>query len=279
MHFVEGWASDLRSRTVAAPPRASGEGMRRRVSVRDYYNEYWSEGGYRPTGKMVPPLMTLLRKYVPDGAKCLDIGCGDGRTSALWLASHGRTVVGVDVSEQAVADARAAGIEAWTIDDAAALPFEDESFDIAILVEVLEHLFSPHQAVWEARRVLRSRGRLVVTVPNLTYWRQRLDFALVGRWNPLGDHLSVEEPWRDPHIRFFTPRLLRRMLERNGFRILVLGGHGGTLLGDIPFARRLIRRYGGWAGDWQTHPLYVPFQRYAPGLFGYRIHAVAEKHE
>jgi len=51
---------------------------------------------------------------------------------------------------------------------------------------------------------------------HVIYWRRRLDF-IVGRWNPFGDGLSTTQPWRDPHIRFFTRGSLENMLLSSGF--------------------------------------------------------------
>ena len=66
---------------------------------------------------------------------------------------------------------------------------------------------------------------MIVTVPNVAHWRNRLDLALLGRWNPRGDHLSAEQPWRDPHVRFFSLSSLSRVVETSGFEVLERGGH------------------------------------------------------
>jgi 2-polyprenyl-6-hydroxyphenyl methylase/3-demethylubiquinone-9 3-methyltransferase len=201
----------------------------------------------------------------------LDLGCGDGQTSGLWLRDHGCDYVGVDISENAVQAARSLGLESARIDDAASLPFPDASFDAAACIEVLEHLFEPQLAVSEVLRILRPGGVLIVTVPNIAYWRWRLDLALLGRWNPLGDTLAVKEPWRDPHIRFFNPKTLREMLSSAGFNPVKVSGHAGRFLGDLPWLGRRLRGAVG------ASPPYRTMERLAPSLFAYRLHAVAYK--
>ena len=248
------------------------------MRTKEFYERYWSEEGFFPRGALTAPLAALLRAYVPPDADCLDVGCGDGRTSGLWLKENARSYVGVDISENAVREARAAGLDARSIEDAATLPFAERSFDAVVCVEVLEHLFEPAAAAREMARVLRPDGVLLVTAPNVVYWRRRLDFFFLGRWNPVGDDCSVREPWRDPHVRFFTRRALAAMLEGTGLRDVLVGGHGGTILGDVPLARRLCHRRCGWATPgWVSNPIYSRLESGFPSLLGYRLHAVGRK--
>jgi SAM-dependent methyltransferase len=240
------------------------------MTIRDYYDSYWSESGFNPRGHMKPFLLPLLRGSIEPGWNCLDFGCGDGHTSGPWLVEHGCRYVGVDISETAVRSARQAGLEAHVIPDTSSLPFASGSFDAVLAVEVLEHLFDPRAAVLEMFRVLRGDGLLLATVPNVAYWRRRLDLALLGRWNPLGDDLSVREPWRDPHIRFFNAGALKRMLLSVGFSPVEVGGHEGSFVRDIP-----------WVGParWPREPsrLYQRAEKALPSLLGNRLNAVATK--
>jgi methionine biosynthesis protein MetW len=235
-----------------------------------YYETYWSGAGFCPHGYMKPELERLFRKYLDSGMNCLDVGCGDGGTSGKWLVQHGYGYLGVDVSENAVDSAIAAGLDAKQIEDAAHLPFGDESFDAAVCIEVLEHLFEPQKAAMEMLRVLRPGGCILVTVPNVAYWRRRLEMFFLGRWNPLGDYDAVLQPWRDPHIRFFTASALRRMLISVGFSRVHIGGHSGALLRDIPG----IGRYRSWNSG---NCIYRAAETVFPGLLGYALHGVAYK--
>lgn len=202
-------------------------------------------------------------------ARCLDLGCGDGGTAGPWISAHAAQYIGVDIAQSAIDKAQARGLDARRIEDAGALPFDDGSFDVVISIEVLEHLLEPQRVAAEALRILRPGGVFLVSVPNVAYWRRRLELALLARWNPFGDDLSTREPWRDPHIRFFTPKTLRRMLEQAGFIHMRTRGIGGSLLPELPGFQSVVR--GGASAPYEA------LQRAAPTLFGSRIHAAAHK--
>jgi 2-polyprenyl-6-hydroxyphenyl methylase/3-demethylubiquinone-9 3-methyltransferase len=235
------------------------------VSTGDYYDRYWSAD---PTPHYEPghELAALLAANAGPGDRVLDVGCGAGNSYAPPIAQRVASYTGVDASAAAVELARAGGLDATVIDDAASLPFPDGEFDLAICIEVFEHLFEPHRAAAEIRRVLRPGGRLVASTPNALYWRLRLDF-LAGRWNPLGDELSGEQPWRDPHIRFFGPDTLARMLRSAGFARVEVHAHGGRLLDH------LTRR----PTDFGQSRLYRAAERRFPALLGTTLQALAVK--
>ncbi len=104
----------------------------------EYNERYWSEGGYRPVGSLHPVHQHLFEAYVSPSARCLDLGCGDGRTAGLWLSRHAAAYVGVDISQPAVDEARALGLNARRIDDAGTLPFGDGEFDVVVVASALE---------------------------------------------------------------------------------------------------------------------------------------------
>jgi methionine biosynthesis protein MetW len=240
------------------------------VNIRDYYERYWSDTGSGFHGRMNAELSELLRMLVSPQADCLDVGCGDGQTTGRWLTEHARSYIGVDVSAAAVAQAQSAGLDARVIGDAADLPFADASFDFVSCIEVFEHLFDAEGAAAEIARVLRPGGRLIAQVPNVAHWRHRADFALLGRFNPIGDAESLARTWRDPHIRFFTVRTLPRMLESVGLQIEQVSGKGVNALCDLPVVSRYVcRRSPG--------RVMQRLVRLDPGLFGARIRVVARR--
>ncbi len=138
----------------------------------------------------------------------LDVGCGSGdRLTAL--ATAGFSPSGL---ESGGAVDGAVGSARWPIQkvslDAAEYP--PRSFDLITLYNVLEHLHAPSRAVAKVRHWLKPGGVLVVQVPNRRSWQAGL-FGL--RW------AAVDVP-RD--LYYFDPKLLRRLLEEQGFRVEAL---------------------------------------------------------
>jgi methionine biosynthesis protein MetW len=231
-----------------------------------YYDRYWAPQTAQFAGRLSEGHAQVLAQHIGSTDDVLDIGCGDGRTSGAWAHDHAGSYVGVDVSREAVEHAKGLGLDARTIEDASSLPFDDETFDAVLLIEVLEHLFQPQLAVAEARRVLRPAGTMIVTVPNVGHWRHRADLLLLGRFNPYGDALSLEEPWRDPHIRFFTPRTLERMLDRAGIDVVASTGSSSSIPSSLPGLRRRGMRPAG--------PVARRLAEARPSLFAERVRII-----
>jgi SAM-dependent methyltransferase len=252
----------LLRRREGGAPSSNGHGD---DAVPRYYDQFWSGEKARHYDPE-PRLTSLIFDGVTSHTDCLDVGCGSGNSYAPDLARRAATYVGVDVSANAVEAARASGLDAQVIKDAAELPFPDDSFDHVVCIEVFEHLFAPHDAAAEIRRVLRPGGRLVASTPNVGYWRLRANM-LFGLWNPLGDELAIEQPWRDPHIRFFTPATLGRMLRMSGFSDVQTGAHGGRFL-DHATSRPT---------DFGRSRAYGVAERRLPALLGLTTHAIAVK--
>lgn len=181
-----------------------------------------------------------------------DVGCGDGGGFGVWARDIGVEYSGFDVSEHALGRARAHGLIVTKIHDASALPLESSSMDAVVCLEVLEHLYAPQDAVAEFSRVVRPGGLLVASVPNIAYWVRRIELGLVGRFNPYGDLLSVSEPWRDPHIRFFTRGSIRALLRRAGFSDVSIRAESHP-----PFSLRTRIEGSAW---------YLPLMRAWPAL-------------
>jgi SAM-dependent methyltransferase len=135
------------------------------------------------------------------GRRVLDIGCRTGRLTRYY--AEGNDVVGVDVDREALETAaERLGITTLWADIEGGLPFDDESFDVVVAGEVLEHLADPGSAVAEVRRVLRPGGTFAGSVPNAFRLKSRLAYAR-GRY-------PVD--WDPTHLQLFTPDALRALL-------------------------------------------------------------------
>jgi 2-polyprenyl-3-methyl-5-hydroxy-6-metoxy-1,4-benzoquinol methylase len=99
------------------------------------------------------------------GKRTLDAGCGYGAFSEAAV-KRGASVVSLDLGERLVARAMARAGSRGLVGDACRLAVRDESFDVVISSEMLEHTDAPERAIEELARVLRTDGLLVLTTPN-----------------------------------------------------------------------------------------------------------------
>jgi GT2 family glycosyltransferase/SAM-dependent methyltransferase len=110
----------------------------------------------------------FLAREASRGRDVLDIACGEGYGSAL-LAQVARSVVGVDVSDEAVRYAEQSYRRdnlRFLVGDARAIPASDASIDVVASFETLEHLYEQEQFLGECRRVLRPGGLLIISTPD-----------------------------------------------------------------------------------------------------------------
>ena len=130
----------------------------------------------------------------------LDLGCRYGALTAFY--ADGNEVVGVDIDREALdAAAERLGIETQWADLDEPLAFDDGSFDVVVIGEVLEHIREPQRLLDEARRVLRPGGTLVGSTPNGFRLKNRIRF-LAGR-----------HPEPDPtHLHLFSPADVQALL-------------------------------------------------------------------
>lgn len=117
---------------------------------------------------------SLIKSLLPLGGLVLDVGCGTGQLGAA-IASEGFDVFGVDLSAAMVNKARQRGLAGTYAAVTTALPFADESFDLALTVATLHHLETPErvaQTVHEMGRVVKRQGFVVLWDHNPAnpYW-------------------------------------------------------------------------------------------------------------
>ena len=201
----------------------------------------WREGQERR--------LRLMRQYVSlEGARILDVGCGLG-LYVRRFRDFSDDVHGVDIDSAKVREVSAT---LPNIKQALAeqLPYPDETFDVLLSHEVLEHVSDDRAAVREAHRVLRPGGRLIVFVPNRLYpfethgiyWRGKYHYGNIPLVNYLPDALRAR---LCPHVRAYTSRGLRRLFERLPGRIVVhryLFAGYDNIVARRPALGRLLRR-------------------------------------
>ena len=113
-----------------------------------------------------------MLKKLPRG-RILEIGCSDGEFLRL-MKNEGWQVKGLEISEKSTQKAIDKGVDVSVHNANEKLPIKDDSFDVVVAGEVIEHLFEDLDFVNECYRVLKKEGILIVTTPNLTSLKNRI---------------------------------------------------------------------------------------------------------
>lgn len=150
--------------------------------------------------------------------RILSVGSGPG-VDINFLADKNE-VHAIDISEEVLEIAKSKGLIPHNIDLSLSsnLPFESEHFNIIIATDILEHLYEPQKLLVEIRRLLKTDGFAILSVPNHLYWRRRLSILLGKGGVVLPFHNSNE--WDYFHIRFFTLEGWEELLQQAGFSII-----------------------------------------------------------
>ena len=157
-----------------------------------------------------------VRQFVGAGEDVLDCGCGEG-FFASELAAQGNRVVGIDVLPEAKVQSAfecyiPANLNHGLADAFSAL--NGKKFGKVLLMDVLEHLPNPERLLQDCRRVLKINGQVLVSVPNVANITVRM-MLLLGRFEYTQRGILDRT-----HVRFFTRRSARRLIEDCGYRIV-----------------------------------------------------------
>ena len=172
----------------------------------------------------------LIMSWIPERARVLDLGCGDGTLLAGLAATRGVTGYGIDIEPANILASVKNGISVIQDDLETGLDlFEAEAFDYVILSQTLQAMRNVEGVMREMLRVGRQG---IVTFPNFGYWRHRLD-VFQGRM-PVSK--TLPHSWYDtPNIHLCTVRDFEDLCAKLDVEILderVL--HAGRQVGFLP---------------------------------------------
>jgi len=188
------------------------------MKVKDTYEKWWTETVTNLTEYGKYERDRVLDEFFIKSGKILDVGCGDGSVM-LHLKKKGYEVHGIDFSPSAIKKARNRGLKnLHELDiEKEKLPYKKDTFDYVFWGDVIEHLFNPEDVLIEIKRVLKSGGLLVVSCPNVGYWRYSLAYLFSGSL----EYLDVvkQKPWEQEHIRFYNINILREFFSLCNFSI------------------------------------------------------------
>lgn len=229
---VTGPRPDLSANIVGRQARAAEWDRRTHDAFFEYYA---SESQHDQTVERFVAVRDLVLRALKDKSASLDVadlGCGAGTQSMVW-SQLGHRVHGLDISEELVALGRErsdrAGLKIeFRVGTVTDLPWEDESMDVCLSIQLLEHVADWSRCLDEFARVLRRGGALFLTTTNcLCPSQQEFDLPLYS-WYPGVVKRHYEHLARTsrpelasyatyPAVNWFSFYGLRRELRRRGF--------------------------------------------------------------
>ncbi|WIT13010.1 methionine biosynthesis protein MetW [Paucibacter sediminis] len=175
-------------------------------------------------------VMETIAALVPEGARVLDLGCGTGELLAYLKQHRGCSGYGVELDDANLLACVQRGVNAIQLNLEEGLSiFEDQSFDVVLQLETLQHLRNTELMLRETARV----GRIgIVSFPNFAHWPNRLQ-VLLGRM-PVTRVLPYE--WYDtPNIRVGTYADFEVLARKNRLNILdSFGIQEGRVVRNMP---------------------------------------------
>ena len=150
--------------------------------------------------------LELIERFSRHKGKLLDLGCGKGHF-LKYAESQGWDVSGIDIREENTEFAK----EILQIKNVQCVPlgevlFPEQSFDVATLYDLIEHLSHPLNELKKINKLLQPGGLLVISTPNVK------------------NSIFTKEHWPgymiNDHIHFFSLKTLAQMLKQSGFRVV-----------------------------------------------------------
>jgi len=177
--------------------------------------------------------MEIIAELVPPGSRVLDLGCGNGELLAHLRDARQCTGYGIEIADANVLACTQRGVNViqLNLEEGLAL-FEDQSFDVVLQLDTLQHLRNTEKMLRETARV----GRIgIVSFPNFAHWPNRLH--VVGGRMPVTKVLPYQ--WYDtPNIRVGTYADFEVLARKDGLRILdSFGIQGGKAVRTWPNLR------------------------------------------
>jgi methionine biosynthesis protein MetW len=178
----------------------------------------------------------LVAELVPHGSRVLDLGCGNGELLAHLREKRGCSGYGIEIADANVLACTQRGVDViqLNLEEGLAL-FEDQSFDVVLQLDTLQHLRNTEKMLRETARV----GRIgIVSFPNFAHWPNRLH--VVGGRMPVTRVLPYQ--WYDtPNIRVGTYADFEVLARKDGLRILdSFGIQGGRVVRAWPNLRASV---------------------------------------
>ena len=202
--------------------------------VQSFYETHHKEGQRLNQSFLESTRGQLFSNWIGKNKKVLDLGGRDGTLTKHFIEKNHVTLA--DIDENALEYAKKTyKVETMKVDLNQSLPFKDNSFDVVVMAEVLEHLPYPNITLGEIKRVLKTNGEFIGNLP--------LAYHLKDRWQIIrGRKLLISG---DPtHLQFLSYEDVQELISKyfNAEEIVIL--KGGKLSNKFPkiFARNIAFR-------------------------------------
>lgn len=190
------------------------------TKIKEIYDSYWqnrlttvkadSSDDQSPNEifETIDPLMRT-------GKRLLDVGCGEGKITEIARTKFDE-IYGCDISKTVLLTAKERGISTIRVDlNDGFVPYKDNSFDCITALEVVEHLINPFLFFNDLRRILKPKGQLLLTTPNIRYFRNLYRLIFNGTF----PHTTTDDfVWGGGHIHYFTQKDIIFLLHQAGLR-------------------------------------------------------------
>ena len=233
-----------------------------------YYEDYWdyrvSEGRVHTKEDMwVPQRIEIAVNMITQEIKfkkhkpisVLDIGCGEGTIGKVLKENFKNeiSIIGCDISNTALKIASNYYSKVFKIDiETEKFPeeFYTHKFDCIVLLELLEHLFRPENALRQCHKILKEDGFLIASFPNIAWYKYRIEI--------LKGHFPTDYLFGSgDHIQQFTLHSFLRLLRENGFSAVELDG-------NFIFPKIILKLF-------RPNRIFLPIFKKFPNLFGYQL--------
>lgn len=200
----------------------------------------------------------IVAGLIAKGERVLDVGCGTGSVTKILADTCETEVIGIEPDPARAARAISRGLKVHVGRLSPEMVETIGSFDIVLFADVLEHLANPQAMLLAARDVLRPRGSIIVSIPNVAHWSVRAELMMRGRfqYQPAGIMDAT-------HLRWFSRESAKALIASAGFVVTAYRASAGTTLLDNNMRRPL---------RWMPAKSRAVFLRFAskrwPTLFG-----------
>lgn len=188
--------------------------------------------------------LQVIASWVDPEARVLDLGCSSGTLLAVLREEKNIIGTGIDADESKVGQAIAKGLSVIHGDIYEEVrDYPDSMFDYVILSQTLQQVMDPSMLI---REMLRIGRRCIVSFPNFSYWKHRIQFLVRGR-APVSRELPYE--WHNtPNIRVIPIADFKRFCRELNVPVLkevAIGNHHHEERGKIvSFMPNLLASYG-----------------------------------